>query len=228
MADVYNTNFRDAAAEHSYPLDPSARQSVLSTELLVDASIYLPSVYTVPCFIISIDGGVVDNRVRFTIGDARRRIICSADCSYTEGSAPFMDTYGRAMGVLVYSSTRMQEFKGDIGTSSLDFVLADTRLQSECFRFYDVKAMHTIAAVRNALTNRVNIDFVGGAHRAEDNSVHVYGEQGDQGRPVKSINRVPCKHAFLLSHAHPNYADESAIRLETAAGVIKIGKSRDF
>jgi len=228
MADVYNTNFRDEAAEHLYPLDPSARQSVLPTELLVDASIYLPSSFTPPCFIISIDGGVVSNLVKFVIADAKRRIICSASCDYTEGSAPFMDTYGRAMGVLVYDSTQMQAFKGDIGTRSIDFVLADTRLQSECFRFYNVKAMHTITAVRNALTNRVNIDFVGGAHRDEDDNVHVYGEQGDQGRPLKSINRVPCKHAFLLAHAHPNYDDESAIRLETASGVIKVGKSRDF
>jgi hypothetical protein len=228
MADVYNTSFRDNAGEAAYPLDPTAGQSVFPHALLLDASVYLPSTFTPPLFIISIDGGIAEDRVRFTIADSTRREICHADCSYEEGSAVLRDEYGRAMGVLVYDTNEMVSFRGAIGNGYVGFVLNDTRLQSECCRFYDVKSMHTVMAVRNSLANRVNIDFVGGCTRDEDGNVHIYGEQSDLGRPLKSINRVACKHAFLLSHAHPNYDDESAIRLETDSGTIKIGKSRDF
>jgi len=228
MADVYNTSFRDNAAEAKYPLDPSSRQSVFSNALLLDASLYVPSTFTPPLFIITVDGGVVDDLVRFIIGDSRRNVICYADCDYEAGSAVFRDEYGRSVGVLVYDSDEMLAFRGAIGSGSIGFVLDDTRLQSECFRFYDVKEAHTIMAADAALTNRVNISFAGGCTRDDDGNVHIYGEQSDLGRPLKSINRVACKHAFLLSHAHPNYDDESAIRLETDSGTIHIGKSRDF
>lgn len=228
MADVYNTEFRDKAAVASYPLDPGARQTLMPEALLLDASIYIPSVYTPPFFFIKISGEVSDSRVKFVVADARRLEVCSAFCSYEDGSAPFRDEYGRAVGVLVYDSDEMEAFRGSIGARIEEFILADTQLQSEVCRFYDVKAMHTVVAARNSLTNRVNIDFVAGAHRDQDRKVHVYGEQSDLGRPVTSINRVPCKHAFLLSHVHSDYVDESALRLETASGVIKVGKSRDF
>jgi len=228
MADVYNSEFQDQAARSSFPLDPMARQSFFPDELLLDASIYIPSSFKAPVFISEISGQVAADRIRFRISDAQRKAVCHADCDYDESSAVFMDTYGRAMGVLVYDSEQMTAFRGTIGNKAQEFALVDTRLQSECFRFYDVPGLHTIVADRNSLTNQVNFGFVRGIRRDDDGRVNLYGEQGDLGLTVKSINRVPCQHAFLLSHAHPDYENESAIRLETSSGVIKIGKSRDF
>lgn len=228
MPQLYNTEFRDNAAEAAYPFDQSATQTVFPTELLLDASLYIPSSFTPPLFIIQVDGGVSQDRVRFVVADNSRREICSADCSYEEGSAVFRDKYGRLMGVLVYDAEYMQQFKGDIGTRSIDFRKAETRLQSECVRFYPVKAVHTFMANRNAMTNRINIAFTNGVRRDDNGDVNLYGEQAALGQVLKSINRVVCQHAFLLSHAHDNYDDESAIRLETTAGSIKIGKTRDF
>jgi hypothetical protein len=227
MADVYNTEFRDNAEVSSYPMDISATQKFIPRALLIDASIYAPSIFNPPFFIISIDGGIVQDKVRFTIGDSRRRIVCYADCDFEEPTAVFRDEYGRSMGVLVYDQDQMQGFKGTIGTKDRQFVVSETRLQSECFRFYDVKACHSFVAARTALTNLVSMTFAGGVRRDPNGNVNIYGEESDLGTPVKSINRVKCEHAFILSHVHDNYVDESALRIETD-DVIKIGKSRDF
>jgi len=228
MADVYNSQFRDQASEAKYPLAATAVQGSFPNELLLDASVYLPTSFTPPLFIVKVDGGITEDRVRFTIADSSRREICHADCKYDEGDAVFMDVYGRSMGVLVYDTEQMEAFKGTIGNEFISFVLADTQLQAECYRFYDVKACHTMVAARTSLTNRVNIDFVGGCTRAISGNVSVFGEQADTGKPLISINNIKCKHAFLLSHVHDDYDNESALRLETTGGVIKIGKSRDF
>jgi hypothetical protein len=227
MADVYNTEFRDNAGASAYPLDPSAKQTVIPKPLLLDLSIYAPSTFNPPFFFISIDGGIVQDKVRFTIGDARRQEVGYADCDLDEGTAVVRDQYGRSMGVLVYDPVQMESFKGTLGTKDRQFVLNDTRLQSECFRFYDVKACHSVVAARTALTNLVSMTFAGGVQRDKNGNVNIYGEESDLGRPVKSINRVKCEHAFLLAHVHDNYDDESALRIETE-NTIKIGKSRDF
>jgi hypothetical protein len=227
MADVYNTEFRDNAESSPYPLDPSASQDVIPDALLTDVSVYIPSTFTPPFFFISIDGGIVQDKVRFTIGDARRQIVCYADCDLDEGTAVLRDQYGRSMGVLVYNQAQMESFKGTLGTKYRQFVLSQTRIQSECFRFYDVKACHSFVAARTSLTNLVSMTFAGGVRRDKNGNVNIYGEESDLGRPVKSINRVKCEHAYLLAHVHDNYDDESALRIETES-VIKIGKSRDF
>lgn len=228
MAEVYNSVYRDAAGNSSYPLDGSATQTVFRETLLLDASLYIPSTFEPPFFFIRIDGGAPDDAVRFVVADRRRREVCSADCLFTRGSAVMQDANGRSVGVLVYDAAEMQAFKGDIGTREVGFVEGQTKLRSECVRFYDVKELHTIAADDNALTNRVPIAFAGGAYIDGCKRVNVYGENGQSTAPLRSINRIVCEHAFILAHAHNDYVNESALRLETEGGIIRIGKSKDF
>jgi hypothetical protein len=227
MADVYNTDFRDNAEVASYPLDPSASQDFIPKALLIDLSLYVLSTFTPPFFFISVDGGIVQDKVRFTVGDARRQFVSYADCDLDKGTAVMRDEHGRSMGVLVYDQGQMEGFKGTLGTMDRQFVSSETRIQSECFRFYDVKSTHSLVAARTSLTNLVNMTFAGGVQRDKNGNVNIYGEESGLERPVRSINRVECEHAYLLAHVYENYDDESALRIETDS-TIRVGKSRDF
>lgn len=228
MGQTYNSQFRDKAAASAYPLDPQATQTTFPDALLLDLSVYVPSTYEPPFFILEASGGIVNDAVRFTIADARRLTIGHADCLLDRGSAVIMDEVGRSLGVLVYDSEFMEAFKGDIGGDTLVFAAAETPIQSECCRFYTPKGSLAVLADRYAITNKLRLSFAGGLTIEGDGSVNLYGEHESLKIPLRTVNGVEADHVFLLAHVHDNYDDESALRLLTLGNLIRIGKSRDF
>lgn len=227
MPQVYDSEFRDQAAASKYPLDPTATQDTFENNLFLDLSLYVPSTLEPPFYISEVHGGSGDT-VIVTITDASRNLVGTAVCDITKSSATIRDPFGRSLGVIVYDTEYLEAFRGDLGTNSITFIEPETRLASETCRFYTPKGMLNAVHDKYSLQTTLSLAFAGGLTIDGSGQVNLYGEHESLQVPLRSINGLPAKQVFLLSHVYDNYEDESAIRLQTQGTSVKIGKSRDF
>lgn len=224
---TYNEQFRDASAEEKYPLSAESVQTRFPVSLFLDASLYVPTTFSAPFFISAIEDAPGD-AVRVIISDTRRVTVGQAVCGVGDETALIKDEFGRSVGMLVYDSQLMDDMKGDLFNGRLTFSEEETELASDVCRFYTPSGVLNVWNEDVSFQNHVRIVFSNGLHIDPNGNVNLYGEHGNLGTPLRTINGIPAEHYYFLAHVFSNYEDESALRIESDASRIKVGKSRDF
>jgi len=227
-----NQQFRDSTSNSRYPLADYAKTTVIEDGLLLDMSLYIPDTYSAPVHIQAISGNAVDldNGLRFTIADATRAVVCYAYALLDRDLVALFDINGAVVGSLLYNAAEMSRLSADVGKATVNLRVDEAPIDSTCCKYFKSAGFRAIKlADSDILCNTPRISFTGGITlNPATNEVSLYGEHASIATPMRTINGQEVDQVFLLSHVYKNYTDESAIRIETSNGRIKIGKSRDF
>ena len=250
MSIVYNQDFRDAAANASYPF--TADSTMQAGELLVSSQVFLdcllyPLNNTVPPFRISALSGLGEaDALQVTILDSRGRQVSIAVCHTDADSGFCYDTRGRLVGTLVYDIDELTKLRDQlightVVVNSKGLVFA----AGVCYRLQPEGWLY-VESTEGSLTGSTRIVGSRGIHFSvnpdDANAVRVnlYGEEPLTNQPILQIDVVSTSGAVCNPDA-PNYLDfslqaeniwiaahpDAAVRVATS-DKISIGKLRDF
>jgi len=250
MATVYNQDFRDAAANASYPFTAESTMRVggliVSSQVFLDCLLY-PLDAAVPPFRISALSGLGEaEALRLTILDSRGRLVGNAVCHTDADSGFCYDARGRLVGTVVYDVDQLAKLRDQmIGRTLVAESTALVFAAGVCYRLEPEGWIYT-ESTEGSLTGAVRIVAGRGIHFSvnpdDANAVRVnlYGEEPLDSQPILRIDVVATSGACCNPSA-PEFLDfslqseniwiaaepDAAVRVETT-DKIKVGKMRDF
>ena len=169
MATVFNSEFRDKAAQSAFPFTSDSLMSygklVIDTACFLDASIYPLEMHKAPYFISELDIAGEENKwLKVTITDSDNVEVGTVICDPTTNSAVVQDKYDSVIGVLVYTPEKIVDLVSALNRTRL--TLAENTLRFTAGVCYSVESEgNMMFAVGNEkFQDHVLIVAAGGVH----------------------------------------------------------------
>ena len=256
MADILNMEFRDMAAQASYPFTTSSSLAsesgqILDVGLILDALFYPVAPREAPFYLYSIRGPVADEaRIRITVNDNSFLQVGTCLCDTASDTAMCLDENGRIVGVLVYAPALMLKLADTLAMKEVFFSKDNAQFISSVAFCPAVAGTVGVKSAASYYTGAVNLVAASGMTWAASGSAYslnLYGEMRTLRIPVRSINSISADHFWIASYpgkARSRVEDESSssgsdvidrgsdlrvvTKQEGAVPTIVIGKGRDF